>query len=143
LPDFTPQSLLGPFIENNKRVFQCPEGIDTDEGSPTFGKTFQISYYLSPRIGGKKLTDPGISNSVFAWEHMDLPSCRGVEYHWTSWQATAKELGLRHNPPRHIGVRNELGDDGHVASRKTIDSLPGSIGKALAQASPQVYLSDF
>jgi len=122
LPDYIEKSSLGSFVENRKKIFQCPDGIDTYVGSPTFGKTFQVSYYLSPFIGGKKLTDPGIAGSTFAWEHMDLPSCWGKANHWTGWPTTAKVLDYRHNPPRHTGVRNELGDDGHVAAR-TINPL--------------------
>ncbi|MFL5242584.1 MAG: DUF1559 domain-containing protein [Gemmataceae bacterium] len=117
LSDYVPKASLGPFVENSKKTFQCPDGIDTFVGSPTFGNTFQVSYYLSPFIGGKKLTDPGMANSTLVWEHMDLPSCSSAAVHWTGWPTTAKVLDYRHSPPRHTGVRNELEDDGHVAAR--------------------------
>jgi hypothetical protein len=74
---------------------------------------------------------------------MDLPSCKGVEYHWTGWQASSQELAYRHDPPRHIGVRNELGDDGHVAGRKAGTFQPISFDLAIALVKNQTELLDY
>ena len=107
-----PPRLLLPYVERNARVFQCPEGIDTTPGSPTFGKPFQVGYAMSPAIGGKRLTDPGVGS--FAWDHMDLPSCPSAAAHWAPWPADLATASARHAPTRHGGVLNSLGPDGHV-----------------------------
>src|SRR4051794_39723985 len=80
LPDYVPDSLIWPFVEGNRKVFQCPNAQDTDPSSPTFGQTFQVSYALnwvdrSPM--GRKFAEiqNGTSNVMLAWEHSNIPAC--------------------------------------------------------------------
>jgi prepilin-type N-terminal cleavage/methylation domain-containing protein len=46
------RALLWPFVEGNRKVFQCPEGIDTTPGSPSLGKRYQVSYGMNFVTGG-------------------------------------------------------------------------------------------
>jgi type II secretory pathway pseudopilin PulG len=112
LPGYVPESVLGPFIENNSRVFHCPEGIDFTQGSPTLGESFQVSYAMSPTIGGKRLTDRGLGG--FGWDHMDLPACASAAGHWVPWPADPATVAARHSPGRHQGLLNTLGHQADV-----------------------------
>lgn len=115
LPDYRPRGLLLDYMEGQVGMFQCPDGMDTMRSSPTFGRKFQLSYTLNPSIGGKRLTDTGLTNAL-AWDHMDYPNCRLSESHWVSWSISAAGLEVRHEPLRHLGVLNVLGRDGHVSA---------------------------
>lgn len=115
LPGYVLDGILYPFVEKNPRVFQCPAGLDTTPGSPTFGRTFQIGYEMNPAIGGKRRI-----NSVggFARDHMDLPTCASAAIHWTLWSADPATVAARHSPPRHDGVYNVLHGDDHVTAQR-------------------------
>jgi prepilin-type N-terminal cleavage/methylation domain-containing protein len=114
LPDYTPRGILLPFVDGTWKAFRCPEGDDTTPSSPTRGQTFQVSYALNPRLGGRRLD--GRVPPVFAWEHMGLPGCASEAAHWDAWPAGPEIARLRHTPFRHAGVRNVLGRDAHVWS---------------------------
>jgi prepilin-type N-terminal cleavage/methylation domain-containing protein/prepilin-type processing-associated H-X9-DG protein len=83
LPDYIPKGLIFPFIEQNRKVFQCPLGVDTHTWSPTFGQHYQVSYAWSGTTGGPeaaRLVDitngNGTSAVVMAWEHnTGWPQC--------------------------------------------------------------------
>jgi len=107
-----PAGTISPFVENSVRVFRCPDATDGTPGSPTHGAQFQISYAINPDVGGKKLTEVGGVMLVF--EHDDLPSCRGVNDHFTSWPADAATNAARHDPKRHFGKSNTAWYDGSV-----------------------------
>lgn len=115
LPGYVPQGILLPFIESNSRVFQCPVGIDTTIGSPTFGQSFQVGYATDPAIGGHRR----IEHKYFmAWDHMDLPACVSANAHWTAWPADGATVAVRHFPPRHAGVYNAVYGDAHVSASR-------------------------
>src|SRR5690349_19164660 len=42
-----PRGLLWPFIEQNQKVYKCPDGLDSDPASKTFGQAFQVSYGMN------------------------------------------------------------------------------------------------
>ncbi|MGL4552732.1 MAG: DUF1559 domain-containing protein, partial [Gemmataceae bacterium] len=122
LPGYVPDGLIWPFVERNRKVFQCPHGTDPDPGSPTFGQTFQVSYALnwverSP--AGQKFAaiTNGTSHTLLAWEHNNIPAC-AVQVIGTPRlpvALTAPDVG-RHYPRRHGQVLNVLYCDGHVAA---------------------------
>jgi prepilin-type processing-associated H-X9-DG protein len=119
LPGYVPSGILLPFTDGNPRIFRCPVGIDTTNGSPTTGQTFQVSYATTPsdrayrRVEGKRF---------YAWDHMDLPVCPASALestlHWTTWPADSAIKASRHTPPRHAGVYNSLYGDGHVSTNR-------------------------
>jgi len=129
LPDYVPAGLLFPFLEDNRKSFSCPDGIDTFPGSPPLGQTFQVSYGMNGSAGGPSgvslvvLTNGnGSSNVLLAWDHSNVPSCA------TSLPGspavpvppTAPDVA-RHYPPRHLGRFNVLYCDGHVTSLSLTD----------------------
>ena len=85
LPDYTPRGILFPFLDGTTKVFRCPEGDDTTTGSPTRGRTFQVSYALNPRLGGRRFE--GRVPALLAWEHAGLPNCGAEAVHWEAWPA--------------------------------------------------------
>jgi prepilin-type N-terminal cleavage/methylation domain-containing protein/prepilin-type processing-associated H-X9-DG protein len=122
LPDYVPNSIIFPFVENNRRVFHCPMGFDQFPGSPTQGETFQISYALnvvtgSPIMRSLPTIRNGTSNVMLAWDHSNIPIC--------AMQLATGGPSLpvprdhpeanRHYPPRHGQRHNVLYCDGHVA----------------------------
>jgi prepilin-type N-terminal cleavage/methylation domain-containing protein len=114
LPDYTPRGILLPFLDGTTRVFRCPAGDDNTWGSPTRGGTFQVSYTLNPRLGGRRFE--GRVPMVIAEEHDGLPNCGSDAAHWESWPAGTDTLRARHAPARHSGARNVLGRHANVST---------------------------
>jgi prepilin-type N-terminal cleavage/methylation domain-containing protein/prepilin-type processing-associated H-X9-DG protein len=124
LPDFDPtKALLWPYIEGNKKIFQCPDGIDIDPTSPTIGQRYQISYGMNYVTGGPNgrnllvmIDGNGSSNVMIVWDHGRTPGCansaipapRGPAKPYTGKNAFV------HYPPRHTNTFNVLFCDGHV-----------------------------
>jgi prepilin-type N-terminal cleavage/methylation domain-containing protein/prepilin-type processing-associated H-X9-DG protein len=120
LPDFDPtRALIWRFIEGNKKVFQCPDGID-----PTTGKTYQVSYGMNYTTGGPNgqtlvhLTDGnGSSNILIVWDHGKTPGCANskIAAPRGPWLPFVNPSDATHYPQRrHINVFNVLYCDGHV-----------------------------
>ncbi|MFO0810670.1 MAG: DUF1559 domain-containing protein [Gemmataceae bacterium] len=128
---------LWPYIEQNPKIFKCPQGQDIDPASATFGQIFQCSYgmnYVTGGPNGKRLTDltvgNGTSNVVIVWDHGRTPGCAN----WTiaaprgPWHQAGGGFVLdtdtTHFPVRrHDGVFNILFCDGHVQTIKQTDLL--------------------
>jgi prepilin-type N-terminal cleavage/methylation domain-containing protein len=77
-----PRGLIGPYVEDNARVFRCPDGIDRRDGSPTFGRMLTNGYAMNGVEGGpagKNLVHitngNGTSNVMMAWDHGGIPAC--------------------------------------------------------------------
>jgi prepilin-type N-terminal cleavage/methylation domain-containing protein len=77
-----PRGLIGPFVEENARVFRCPNGIDRRAGSPTFGRLLTNGYAMNGVDGGpagKALAHVsngnGTSQVMLAWDHGGIPAC--------------------------------------------------------------------
>jgi prepilin-type N-terminal cleavage/methylation domain-containing protein/prepilin-type processing-associated H-X9-DG protein len=121
LPDYAPTGLIFPFVETNRKVFQCPNGQDQIQGSPTFGQPLQVSYalnYTASSPCGLNLVHVvnGTSRVLLAWEHSSVPACA-----WTAPGGTVRQPwpfqdadAPRHYPPRHNQLFNTLWCDGHV-----------------------------
>ena len=52
LPDYTPTGLIFPSVENNQKIFRCPDGYDITPGSPTKGQQYQVGYAFNFVTGG-------------------------------------------------------------------------------------------
>src|SRR5262249_30164136 len=46
------RGLIWPYVEQNRKTFKCPDGIDIQPGSTTFGQPFQCSYGMNYTTGG-------------------------------------------------------------------------------------------
>jgi prepilin-type N-terminal cleavage/methylation domain-containing protein/prepilin-type processing-associated H-X9-DG protein len=123
LPDYQPKGLLFPFVENNSKVFHCPEGFDWMPGSPTYGQPLQVSYALNWVSGGpcgRSLTQipNGTSQVLLLWEHANVPACAfmtAANSPRIPWPFDRSDAS-RHYPLRHLEVFNALYCDGHVTT---------------------------
>jgi prepilin-type N-terminal cleavage/methylation domain-containing protein/prepilin-type processing-associated H-X9-DG protein len=133
LSGYVPAGLLMPFLENNPKIFKCPDGNDYTPGSPYFGDELQVPYAMNGAAGGPSglkliaiTNGNGTSNVLLIWEHSNIPICAiatggrpAVPWPWDDPSA------LRHYPERHLGTFNVLYCDGHVVSmRRAGLSLP-------------------
>ncbi len=132
-----PRGLLWPYVEQNQKVFQCPDGLDIDPASSTFGQAYQVSYgmnYVTDGPNGKRLTDlingNGSSNIVIVWDHGKTPGCAYSTYAaprgpWLfDGRETAADVAaapLVHYPRRHVNSFNVLFCDGHVLTMQPND----------------------
>jgi prepilin-type N-terminal cleavage/methylation domain-containing protein/prepilin-type processing-associated H-X9-DG protein len=122
-----PAGFLWPFIEGNRNIFKCPNGIDTTPG-PTNGQKFQCSYgmnYASGGPNGQTLVDltngNGSSNIMIVWDHGKTPGCANSNIPSTPavprgyWAFPDTTSPRSHYPDqRHTGVFNVLYCDGHA-----------------------------
>jgi prepilin-type N-terminal cleavage/methylation domain-containing protein/prepilin-type processing-associated H-X9-DG protein len=140
LPDFNPAtSLIWPFVEGNKKVFKCPDGIDTTQGSPTAGQAYQVSYgmnYVTGGPNGLRLTDltngNGTSNVIIVWDHAKTPGCAQSTHAAPRgpWLPFINPTDTTHYPQRrHTNVFNVLFCDGH-----TVAMTQNDLGMALFYA---------
>jgi prepilin-type N-terminal cleavage/methylation domain-containing protein/prepilin-type processing-associated H-X9-DG protein len=126
LPDFDPtRALLWQFVEGNKKVWQCPDGIDITPGSATLGQMYQCSYgmnYVTGGPNGKRLLDlingNGSSNIMIVWDHAKTPGCANSQIPAPRgpWRPYTDLVAQTHYPLRHISVFNVLFCDGHALS---------------------------
>jgi prepilin-type N-terminal cleavage/methylation domain-containing protein/prepilin-type processing-associated H-X9-DG protein len=137
IDDNFPRGLIWPYVEQNLKTFKCPQGVDIDPASATFGQEFQCSYgmnYVTGGPNGKRLTDltsgNGTSNVVIVWDHGRTPGCANstIAAPRGPWQQPGGGFVLdtdyTHFPARrHEGVFNILFCDGHVQSIRQTDLL--------------------
>jgi prepilin-type N-terminal cleavage/methylation domain-containing protein/prepilin-type processing-associated H-X9-DG protein len=141
LPDFDPsRALLWPYLEGNRKIFQCPDGFDQVVGSATQGEYYQVSYamnYVTGGPNGKKLIDiingNGSSNVIIVWDHAKTPGCANstIPAPRGPWKPYDDANSLTHYPPRHLNTFNLLFVDGHVDNMRPaelFDSLFYAIG---------------
>jgi prepilin-type N-terminal cleavage/methylation domain-containing protein/prepilin-type processing-associated H-X9-DG protein len=103
-----PAGLIWPYIEQNIKIFQCPNGLDLTQGSATFGSPFQCSYamnYTSGGASGQRLTvlsnGNGSSNILFVWDHAKTPGCADSRHAVYPLSGTTKTGGIIYpNGPR-------------------------------------------
>ena len=131
LPDFDPtRSLLWPYVEGARKIFNCPDGIDITPGSATLGKPFQVSYgmnYTTNGPNGRKLTEiingNGSSNVMIVWDHGRTPGCANssIAAPRGPWKPYVNAKDFTHYPQRHLGAFNALFCDGHVLAMTQSD----------------------
>ncbi len=120
LPDFDPtRALLWPFVEGNRKVFLCPNGVD-----PVTGKWYQVSYGMNYVTGGPNgkpllqlINGNGSSNILIVWDHGKTPGCANSKTAAPRgpWQPFNDPTDTTHYPQRrHVNVFNVLYCDGHV-----------------------------
>jgi prepilin-type N-terminal cleavage/methylation domain-containing protein/prepilin-type processing-associated H-X9-DG protein len=124
IDDNYPRGLLWPYIEQNQQIFKCPNGFDGTQGSPTFGKPFQVSYgmnYVTGGPNGRRLTDlmsgNGSSNIMIVWDHGRTPGCANskIAAPRGPWKPFSDPNDVTHYPVRrHTGTFNVLFCDAHV-----------------------------
>jgi prepilin-type processing-associated H-X9-DG protein/prepilin-type N-terminal cleavage/methylation domain-containing protein len=118
------KALIWPYVEGNKNIFNCPEGIDTTVGSPTAGKPYQVSYAMNYVTGGPNGLDlltvvngHGSANVMIVWDHAKTPGCANSKTAAPRgpWKPYTDSAAQTHYPLRHDGQFNVLFCDGHVA----------------------------
>jgi prepilin-type N-terminal cleavage/methylation domain-containing protein len=128
LPDFDPsRALIWPWVEGNRSVFKCPDGLDITPGSATLLQTYQCSYgmnYVTGGPTGKRLVDlsngNGTSNIVFVWDHAKTPGCANSNLPGLPlpgrgpWKPYNDAAAQTHYPLRHTQLFNVLFCDDHV-----------------------------
>ena len=128
LPDYNPTTtLLWTYLEGNAKVFHCPKGMDMLPGSPTFGRTVQLSYAINCVTGGPQgmpivniTNGNGTSQVMLFWEHCRSPICatNGVMPAGLPpnlpWPISGPDLVNHYPADRHQGVYGVLFCDGHV-----------------------------
>ncbi|HEY1376069.1 MAG TPA: DUF1559 domain-containing protein [Gemmataceae bacterium] len=125
--------LIWPYVEQNRAIFNCPEGVDRDPTSDTYNQPLQLSYAISGVDGGPAgaklaqiINGRGTGNVLLLWEHGRLPACatngdappglpKGLP-----WPLDDSD-GTYHYPPRHINMFNVLYCDGHVVAIQQSD----------------------
>ncbi len=83
LPDYVPNSLLFPYIENSVKIFQCPSGLDVFGLFGAVGDPFQVGYAwngvnphgLRDQNLAKISNGNGTSQVILCWEHDNIPTC--------------------------------------------------------------------
>ena len=133
LADFDPtQALIWPYVEGNKKVFQCPDGFDITPGSATLGQRYQCSYGMNYVSGGPNgltlvnITDGnGTSNVLIVWDHAKTPGCANstIPAPRGPWSPYTNAAAATHYPLRHTGVFNVLFCDGHTQGMVQTDLM--------------------
>lgn len=135
--DGFPRGILWPYIEQNSAIFSCPQGIDIDPRSATYGQKFQCSYgmnYVTNGPNGQKLPDisrgNGTTKVIIVWDHGRTPGCANSKIAaprgpWKQPDGTfVLESDTTHYPVRrHQGVFMALYCDGHVTPLQQSDLL--------------------
>jgi prepilin-type N-terminal cleavage/methylation domain-containing protein/prepilin-type processing-associated H-X9-DG protein len=129
LPGYNPTGLIYPYVENNRKVFQCPEGYDITPGSPSIGQQLQVSYAFNNTTGGpaglrRTNITAGTSQVLLGWDHSSVPACN-YQYPGATAQVPwpfADPAAQFHYALRHGQTFNALWCDGH-ASSMTITNL--------------------
>jgi prepilin-type N-terminal cleavage/methylation domain-containing protein len=129
LPDFDPtKALIWPWVEGNRKMFKCPDGIDTTPGSATQGETYQVSYGMNYTTGGPnglKLVyiSNGTSNVMIVWDHAKTPGCANsaIPAPRGPWKPYTGPTALTHYPQRHQQTFNVLFCDDHATNMVDAD----------------------
>jgi prepilin-type N-terminal cleavage/methylation domain-containing protein/prepilin-type processing-associated H-X9-DG protein len=128
-PDYVPNGLLWPYVEQICNIFRCPDGYERWPAAGHFGAPLQVSYGFNNTTGGPggaRLTDViegrGSSNVMLVWDHANLPACALLKHPapYVPWPFDSFDAE-RHYPPRHNGVFNVLFCDGHIVALTRID----------------------
>jgi prepilin-type N-terminal cleavage/methylation domain-containing protein/prepilin-type processing-associated H-X9-DG protein len=117
------QGTLVPFLEDNRKIFQCPDGIDTQQGSSTYGQRFQASYGMNFVTNGPSglsletvINGNGSAQVMLVWDHMKTPACSVYCLPPRPPCMPYVDPNTTHYPLRHGQRYNVLFCDGHVVS---------------------------
>jgi prepilin-type N-terminal cleavage/methylation domain-containing protein/prepilin-type processing-associated H-X9-DG protein len=134
LTDYDPtKTFIWQYVEQNSKVFKCPNGIDNIPGSSTFQQPLQLSYAIGSFSGGPAgmplvliTKGNGTSQVMLIWEHSRDPGCVYNQNNQTvPWPLTDADAPQHYPESRHGGVYNVVFCDGHVTSMRIADlSLP-------------------
>ncbi len=83
LPDYVPNALLFPYTEQNRKIFECPSGVDQTGLFGGVGDPFQVGYAwntvyphgLRDQSLAKISNGNGTSQVILCWEHDNVPIC--------------------------------------------------------------------
>jgi prepilin-type N-terminal cleavage/methylation domain-containing protein/prepilin-type processing-associated H-X9-DG protein len=143
-----PAGTLWPYIEQNPKIFKCPNGFDDATGQP-----YQCSYgmnYVSGGPNGKSLVfltnTNGASNVLIVWDHGKTPGCADSTHAATPtnprapWPFPDTTVPKSHYPDqRHTGVLNFLYCDGHVTPLTQDGLVQGGTSQFLASGSVPTF----
>lgn len=130
LADYNPSgALLYPYVEGNLKIFHCPQGYDSEPGSPTFGQSLQVSYGMNHVSGGPAgmrlataTNGTGSAYVLLAWDHANIPACSTDDPGQLRMPVPFQQRFIpTHYPPRHSGTFNALFCDGHVTSTRAAE----------------------
>lgn len=124
--------VLWSYMEESKKSFQCPDGLERRKDNPAFGQRYQVSYgynFVSggpggpAGPGGQTLGDVsngnGTSNVMLVWDHDQTPACSvygSIRPPCKSPEGSYIDPKTTHYPLRHGGKNNVLFCDGHIVS---------------------------
>jgi prepilin-type N-terminal cleavage/methylation domain-containing protein/prepilin-type processing-associated H-X9-DG protein len=127
-PDYNPaRSLLYEYVEGNRKIFQCPDGVDITLGSPTLNQRYQCSYGMNYTTGGPSglrlvevTNGNGTSNVLIVWDHAKTPGCANsnIPAPRGPWAPYDDATAQTHYPLRHQHLCNFLFCDGHVVAMR-------------------------
>jgi prepilin-type N-terminal cleavage/methylation domain-containing protein/prepilin-type processing-associated H-X9-DG protein len=130
LPDFVADGLIYPYVGNNSKIFQCPNGYDLTV--PNSREPLQLSYAINGTTNGPAgVRIPqianGASNVLIVWEHAAGPPACSFQVGSVNipWPFNDFEAD-RHYPSRHGRYFNALFCDGHVDALR-LDELNTSL----------------
>jgi prepilin-type N-terminal cleavage/methylation domain-containing protein/prepilin-type processing-associated H-X9-DG protein len=115
-----PAGILWPFVEQNPKIFKCPDGLDLSTG-----QYYQCSYgmnYVNGGPNGRRLIDltngNGAAYILIVWDHAKTPGCADSSHAATPTNPRAPapwpDTGMTHYPQRRHGqLFNVLYCDGH------------------------------
>jgi prepilin-type N-terminal cleavage/methylation domain-containing protein/prepilin-type processing-associated H-X9-DG protein len=144
-----PAGLLWPFIEGNRKIFKCPNGVDPSPG----GGVYQVSYgmnYTNGGPNGRTLVDltngNGTSNILIVWDHGKTPGCADSSHAATPanprgpWPFPDTTNPRVHYPDeRHTNSFNVLFCDGHSAPMTQNDLVQMGTSLFLARGNVPIY----
>ena len=143
-----PAGLLWPYIEQNQKIFRCPNGID-----PTTGQAYQCSYAMNYTNGGPNgknlvwlVNGNGSSNILIVWDHGKTPGCADSTHAATAtnprgpWPVPDKTNPRSHYPDeRHLTVFNVLYCDGHTVGMSAQGLAQGGMAQFLTSGSVPTF----
>jgi prepilin-type N-terminal cleavage/methylation domain-containing protein/prepilin-type processing-associated H-X9-DG protein len=129
--------MLWGYMEQSKKSFQCPDGLDPNRSKPSFGQRFQVSYGYNFVTGGPEgpagpggstlsmITNAnGTGNVMLVWDHDQTPACSvygSIRPPCKTPAGSYIDPQTTHYPMRHGSKFNVLYCDGHVIAMQQSD----------------------
>jgi prepilin-type N-terminal cleavage/methylation domain-containing protein/prepilin-type processing-associated H-X9-DG protein len=123
-----PRGYIGPYIENNPKIVQCPDGYDRNQANPTFGRMLTNSYAMNGVDDGPSNKALGIITSgngtaavMLLWDHGGIPLCARANPSAPQTPFVDPNDIIHYPIMRHTGVFNVAFCDGSVRSLRQTD----------------------